>query len=192
MRRAARRVPVPLALLLVVVAVFGVAWALLVPAWGNADEDAHFSYSQTLAERGDLPGHGRRVVSTEQRLSMTLTNSDETTFVPQARPERSRTVERGWAREQGAAARDDGGAKNAPSQSPPAYYLYETVPYRLFAGGDVFTRLYAMRVFSLLWLLVTTVAAWLLAGEVFGRRRRPLQLVTAAAVGLWPTVAWIS
>src|SRR4051812_3568244 len=191
MRRAARRVPVPLALLLAVVAVFGVAWALLVPAWGNADEDAHFSYSQTLAERGDLPGHGSRVVSTEQRLSMTLTNSDETTFVPEARPEWSRTVERRWDREQGAAARDDGGAKNATSQYPPAYYLYETVPYRLFAGGDVFTRLYAMRVFSLLWLLVTTVAAWLLAGEVFGRQR-PLQLVTAAAVGLWPTVAWIS
>src|SRR3954452_8363611 len=191
MRRAARRVPVPLALLLAVVAVFGVAWALLVPAWGNADEDAHFSYSQTLAERGDLPGHGGRVVSTEQRLSMTLTNSDETTFVVSAKPTWSRAIERRWDRWQGAEARDDTGAKNATSQYPPAYYLYESVPYRLFAAGDIFTRVYAMRFFSLLWLLVTTVAAWLLAGELFGRRRS-LQLVTAAAVGLWPTLVWIS
>ena len=191
MRRALRRVPLPLALLLVVVAVFGVAWALIVPAWGNPDEDAHFAYSQTLAELGTLPGHGKQVVSTEQRLSMTLTNTDETTFVVSAKPTWSRTVERQWDRQQGAAARDNTGAKNATSEYPPAYYLYEAAPYRLFAGGDIFTRVYAMRVFSLLWLLVTTVAAWLLAGEVFGRRRQ-LQLVTAAAVGLWPTVAWIS
>lgn len=191
MRRAAGRVPAPLALLLVVVALFGVAWALLVPAWGNADEDAHFAYAQSLAERGDLPGHGPRKVSSEQRLSMTATNTDQTTIVTIAKPEWSRAVEAGWERRQGRAPRDDGGAKNATSQYPPAYYLYENLPYRLFAGSQIFTRLYAMRLFSLLWLLVTTVGAWLLAGEVFGRRRS-LQLVTAAAVGLWPTVVWIS
>jgi 4-amino-4-deoxy-L-arabinose transferase-like glycosyltransferase len=192
MRRALRRVPAPLALLLVVVALFGAGWALIVPAWGNADEDAHFAYSQTLAELGDLPGHGDRGVSTEQRLSMTLTNTDETTVVASAKPEWSRAFERRFDREQGAAARDDGGSgRSSTANYPPAYYLYETVPYRLAAGADIFTRLYAMRLFSLLWLLVTTAAAWLLAGEVFGRRRQ-LQLVTAAAVGLWPTVAWIS
>src|SRR3954453_19881153 len=157
MRRAARRVPVPLALLLAVVAVFGAAWALLVPAWGNADEDAHFSYAQTLAERGDLPGHGEKVVSSEERLSMTATNTDQAIFVTSARSEWSRTIERRWERRQGAAARDDGGARNKTSEDPPAYYLYENVPYRLFAGADIFTRVYAMRFFSLLWLLVTTV-----------------------------------
>jgi 4-amino-4-deoxy-L-arabinose transferase-like glycosyltransferase len=48
-----------------------------------------------------------------------------------------------------------------------------------------------MRLFSVVWLLVTTTAAWLLAGELFGRRRL-LQLVTAATIGLWPMLGFMS
>jgi 4-amino-4-deoxy-L-arabinose transferase-like glycosyltransferase len=191
MRVLLRQVPRPLVLVLAATAVFGIAWALIVPAWGNPDEDAHFSYSQTLVEREELPGKGPLAVSSEQRLSMTFTNTDETTFFPTARPEWSEIVEDEWRREEDSAKRDDGGAPNAIVQYPPAYYLYESVPYTLTRESDILTRAYTMRLFSLLWLLVTTTAAWLLAGEVF-RRNRALQVVTAAAVGLWPMVSFMS
>src|SRR3712207_5527813 len=98
MKAALRRIPAPLAALLGVVALFGVAWALVVPAWGFPDEDSHFSYSQTLVERGELPGKGRFSVSSEQRLSMTATNTDEVTFLPRAKPEWSRAIEKAWRR----------------------------------------------------------------------------------------------
>lgn len=191
MRAALRRIPRSLALLLGVVASFAVAWVLIVPAWGFPDEDAHFAYSQTLVERGELPGKGPLPVSNEQRVSMTVTNTDETTFVPVAKPEWSLAIERPWRNTQHKTKRGNGGASNATASYPPAYYLYATVPYRLAGSADILTRVYVMRLFSVLWLLATTVGAWLLAGEIFGRRR-PLQLVTAAAVGLWPMVTWIS
>jgi 4-amino-4-deoxy-L-arabinose transferase-like glycosyltransferase len=190
-RRRLPRVPRELALLLLVVAVFACAWALLVPAWGGPDEDVHFSYTQTLVERHELPGHGDQSVSTEQKLSMDATNTDPVVIFGFAKPEWSQTLADNWEIAQRSAERDDGGARNTASGYPPAYYLIETIPYRAASSGTLFSRLYAMRLFSGIWLLVSTVAAWLLAGEVFGRRRL-LQLVTAAAVGLWPMTSFIS
>jgi 4-amino-4-deoxy-L-arabinose transferase-like glycosyltransferase len=191
MRASLRQVPRPLLLVLAATALFGVAWAVIVPAWGNPDEDAHFSYTQTLVEREELPGRGAEPVSREQRVSMDYTNTDETTVFSDARPEWSEIVEEEWRGRQHTAARDNGGGTNAIVQYPPAYYMYEAVPYALTRDGDIFSRAYAMRLFSLLWLLVTTAAAWLLAGEVFGLNR-PLQVVTAAGVGLWPMLSFIS
>jgi 4-amino-4-deoxy-L-arabinose transferase-like glycosyltransferase len=48
-----------------------------------------------------------------------------------------------------------------------------------------------MRLFGVLWLLLTVAATWALAGEVFGRRR-PLQLTAAAIPALTPMPAFIS
>jgi 4-amino-4-deoxy-L-arabinose transferase-like glycosyltransferase len=186
-----RRVPRELALLLLVVAVVGATWALLVPPWGAPDEDVHFAYSQTLAERHELPGRGPQQVSSEQRLSMDASNTDQVVFFLRAKPDWSPVAERGWRSVTAKAKRDDGGAGNTAASYPPAYYLYEVVPYELASGSDVLTRLYVMRLFSVLWLLVTTVGAWLLAGELFGRNR-PLQLLTAATIGLWPMLTFMS
>jgi 4-amino-4-deoxy-L-arabinose transferase-like glycosyltransferase len=186
-----RRVPRELALLLLVVAVVGATWALLVTPWGAPDEDVHFAYSQTLAERHELPGRGPQQVSSEQRLSMDASNTDQVVFFQRAKPDWSPLAERGWRSVAKTAERDNGGAGNTAASYPPAYYLYEVVPYELAGGGHVLTRLYVMRLFSVLWLLVTTVGAWLLAGELFDRNR-PLQLLTAATIGLWPMLTFMS
>ena len=191
LRRLWQHVPTPLALLLVVVAVCGTMWVLIVPAWGAPDEDAHFAYTASLADLGRLPGGTGNAVSREQRQSMDYTNTDATTFFPYAKPEWSPVAEREWRTNSRLADRRDGGGVGAASSYPPAYYLFATIPYKIAGKSDVLTRVYAVRAASLLWLLVATTAAWLLAGEVFGRRR-PLQLVTAATVGLWPMLTFIS
>src|SRR4051794_17187538 len=54
------RVPQSLLALLVVVGVVGVAWAVLQPPFQVTDEDVHFSYVDTLAQRGALPGDPTR------------------------------------------------------------------------------------------------------------------------------------
>lgn len=192
MRGRLRQIPRPLALLLPVVALFGVTWALIVPAWGAPDEDAHFGYVQSLTERGELPDDGEEPQSTEQRLSLTYTNTDAVTFFGYAKPEWSPVAESAWRVASNGARRDNGGsAKNATAGYPPAYYLYEALGYEVAQSGDVLTRLYVMRLLSVVWLLVTAVGAWLLAGELFGRARE-LQLLTASAVGLWPMLSFIS
>ena len=73
-RRRAAAVPKPLALLLVVVALFTGAWAIVVPAWQAPDEVTHFAYAQTIAEQGRLPGGARPEVSSEQLASIRRTN----------------------------------------------------------------------------------------------------------------------
>jgi 4-amino-4-deoxy-L-arabinose transferase-like glycosyltransferase len=190
MRRAVRRIPPPLALLLVVVALFGVAWAMVTPAFQSPDETEHFSYVQTVAELGRLPGGKGKGKSTEQLIAETATNAQPAVFSTYAQPESSRSAFEGWLRsDQG--RRDDGGGFSGASSYPPAYYLFETVPYLVAKSGTIFDRLYLMRIFSIFWLLVSTTAAWLLAGEVFGRAPRR-QLLTAATVGLWPMLTFMS
>jgi 4-amino-4-deoxy-L-arabinose transferase-like glycosyltransferase len=190
MIRVVRRIPRPLALLLVVVALFGVTWALITPAWQSPDEDVHFSYTQTLGELGRLPGGHGRSVSTEELRAARATNVDPTVFFTYSQPEPSRGAFDAWLRSDQGAPNDGGGSSSA-SAYPPAYYLYETIPYLLAKSGTIFDRLYLMRIFSVFWLLVSTTAAWLLAGEVFGRAPRR-QLLTAATVGLWPMLTFMS
>jgi 4-amino-4-deoxy-L-arabinose transferase-like glycosyltransferase len=190
MRKMMRRVPRPLALLLIVVAGFGVAWALITPAWQSPDEDAHFSYVQTLGELGRLPGGEGGPVSTEQLTAQTATNVDAVIFSTYSQPEPSHAAFDTWLHSNTGNPKD-GGGPNSASAYPPAYYLYETIPYLLAKSGTIFDRLYLMRIFSVFWLLVSTTAAWLLAGEVFGRAPRR-QLLTAATVGLWPMLTFMS
>jgi 4-amino-4-deoxy-L-arabinose transferase-like glycosyltransferase len=190
-RRAAAHVPRELALLLLVVALFGSTWALVVPPWQAPDEDVHFAYSQTLVERHELPGKGPNAVSTAQRLTMNYLNTDAVVLIPGAKQDWSPLSADVMRDELRNTSASDGGSPNAASEYPPGYYLYESVPYELASGSDLLTRLYVMRLFSVAWLLVTTTAAWLLAGELFGRNRL-LQLVTAATIGLWPMLSFMS
>lgn len=184
-----RRVPRPLALLLAVVTVFMVAWALLNPVWQAPDEISHFTYIQTVAEQGKLPGQDDRAPhSSELEQSALRTNVQPTIFFINARPEVSLPRERDWERVD--APRDDGGGSSPASGYPPLYYGYGTLAYEAASGADIITRLGVMRLASGLWLLVTVIAAWLLAAELF--LRVTPRLITAATVGLWPMIGFVS
>ena len=71
----AARPPAALIALLAVVAIVGVAWALVTPAFQAPDENSHFGYVQTLAERFALPGQpDRPPLSREQVVAGSLSN----------------------------------------------------------------------------------------------------------------------
>ncbi len=195
LRRARQTLPRPLLLLLCAVALLGVAWALFVPPFQSPDENSHFGYVQRLAEDFELPGDADRALfSTEQLLAHDRSNSDQTAAVLQTKPEWSETAYERWRESEARlpdSARSDGGGPNPASTNPPLYYLYESVPYLIASGGDIFDRLYLARLGSVLLLLVTVVGTWLLAGELFARNRL-LQLVAASVAGLQPMVTFIS
>lgn len=184
-------VPRPLLALLAVVALFGVSWALLDPPWQGPDEDVHFSYVQTVAEQHRLPGGQGASLSSAQFDAMQSMNNDPVVFFSYARPEWSKLSYEQWKQRARSDGMKDSGGPNAASTYPPAYYLSLVPAYNLAGSSDVVTHLYAARLFSVLWLLVTTTAVWLLVGELFGRRR-DLQIVGAAAVGLWPMIDFLS
>ena len=203
MKRAAAHlgsVPAPLALLLCAVALVGACWALENPPGQAPDEPAHVGYAQEVAEDFDLPDESRGpTYSPEWELAMTRSNALQAAQVVLTRPEWSQLAERSWQRAADRLPpgnRADGGhadelrGPNPARANPPAYYLYSAVAYRA-AGGDFFDRLYAMRLWSVLLLLVSTAAAWLLIGELVGPRR-DLQLAGAALVGLQPMAVFVS
>lgn len=187
--------PRPLLLLLAAVALLGVTWALIVPPWQSPDEPAHFSYAQGLGEGLELPGdEPGQIFSTEQELAADRSNSLQTAGSLFSQPEWSAAERERWelADERLAAgARSDAGAGNPARSNPPLYYAYEAVPYVAASGGDIFSRLYVMRVASMLFLLVAVVATWHLVGELLGRRS-VLQLVGASIVGIQPMAVFIS
>jgi 4-amino-4-deoxy-L-arabinose transferase-like glycosyltransferase len=188
--------PSSLALLLVIVAVVGLCWALLVPPWQSPDTVAHFAYTQSLAENFRLPGDRHRMaVSSDQSAADGAVGASRGAFYPQASPPSwSRAEYRAYLRlEHGSSppSKSNGGGPNPASTNPPLYYLYAAAGYLIDAGGTGLGRLYSIQIWGVLLLLGTTVAAWLLAGETFGRRRTA-QLACAAVAGLLPMTTFIS
>jgi 4-amino-4-deoxy-L-arabinose transferase-like glycosyltransferase len=188
-----RRIPSPLVALLAVVFVVGVAWALVIPAGQVPDEPNHIQYTQSIAERFELPGDGPNLYSDEQGVALGHALDGTLPGNPLKKPPWTRAAYERWQSTASLFPSDygsNGGGYIWQGDNPPLYYSYEAATYHVI-GGDFFDRLYGMRIFSALLLLVTTTGAWLLAGELFGRNRL-LQLVTAAVVGLQPMVTFIS
>jgi 4-amino-4-deoxy-L-arabinose transferase-like glycosyltransferase len=179
---------------MVAVTCLGVTWALLNAPWQSPDETWHFGYAQSVAERGALPGGQRPTFSSEQITADQYSRAGRLAFNPILRAPFSESDYDRWSRANAAlpgSSRSDGGGTNAAASNPPLYYMYEAPAYLAASGGDVFDRLYAMRLWSMLLLLAAVVGTWLLAGELFGGNRL-LQLGAAAVVGFQPMATFMS
>lgn len=218
--RRLRSVPRPLAGLLFAVATFGICWALVVPAFQGPDEIQHYSYVETLAQQHRLPGaentgepdpnidhstptnktlntlfNGKRHTAGNNPVSTAVLHmlyafNGAGVTVGIAHPEQSELAFKRWLTTTTDSQRDGGGTYPG-SNYPPAYFAFDAIGYSLAVGGNVVDHLYAARLWSVLCLLLTTTGVWLLAGELFGRRRQ-LQFIAAAAVGLWPMISFMS
>jgi 4-amino-4-deoxy-L-arabinose transferase-like glycosyltransferase len=190
--RARARLAHPLTAVLVLVAVAGVAWALIVPPFQSPDEIDHYAYAESLAARGALPGSpGRPGYSTAQAQALSAADSQTLAFyVHSVRPPWDAAAVRAYDRQAAARpARGDGGGPNAEASNPPLLYLYDDVAY-LLSGGNTFDRLYAMRLWNVLLLIGTAAATWLLVGESL-RPPRVVQVVAASLAGLLPEATFI-
>ena len=187
-------IPRPLLALLGAVAIAAVAWALLVPPFMAPDESEHFTYAQSLAENGERPPVGRLEdpeLSSEARGARALAMTRVVVAERQYRPAWDRLSEQIWDIHKDELDRADIVAAGPQANHPPGYYAYEVAPYAAASSGDLFDRLFLMRLWSGLLLLVTTAGAWLLIGELTGRDRL-LQLVGSACVGLQPMATFLS
>ena len=187
-----RRIPPGLGALLAVSALLAVVWACVTPAFQAPDEQRHFSYVESLGARFALPGApDRRGESSQLIAGMNGVNSNQVAAQLPVKPEWSQSAERAWERVDANAPRDDGGGRTPASTYPPAAYAWQALGYLAGSGGSLFDELLGARLMSALWLPVTVLATWLLAGELVGRRRL-LQTAAAAVPALLPMVAFIS
>lgn len=192
-RRRRLSPPRSLLVLLGIVAVVGIGWALLTPPWQAPDEISHFAYSEGLATNFVVPPMpDRGGLSSAQQGAEGANATNPATFYPQsAPPSWSDGAFSAYLKTQRGLSASDGDGQDSAQANPPLYYLYSDLGYLLDKGGTEFGRLYDMHLSGVLLLLVTTLGAWLVAGEALGRRRLP-QLVCASVAGLMPMVAFMS
>jgi hypothetical protein len=196
LRRAAARIPHPLALILLLAALQSVAWDISVPAFQGPDEDAQFAYLQHFAETGSIPSAttGRASNSTEEQEALIWLNLFPLRGNVLTRPAWSSADLRAWhrlERSMPSGSRANGDGPNPQASNPPLYYALMAVPYRLFVWLPLLKRLFVLRLFSALFYLGTIALTWALAGEVFGRVRWKQTLATGA-VALQPKLAFMS
>jgi hypothetical protein len=169
-----------------------VAWAVVLPAFQAPDEQSHFSYVQTLAVQQEKPGQaGKPFFSTQLSEAIQAVNSDQVAAQKAVKPEWDPAIERAWAASAGRAPDSDGGGPGPATAYPPTAYAWQAIGYAATSGGSVFDELLGARLMTALWVPVTVLFTWLLAGEVFGRRRL-LQTAAAAVPALAPMFVFVS
>jgi 4-amino-4-deoxy-L-arabinose transferase-like glycosyltransferase len=189
-----RRVPTPLLVLLAVCLVEALAWCIVLPPLQGPDEISHVAYVQKIGEAREIPwsihgkpGDGGLPYSTELGQAEFLTGVAPLYGNPSARPAGTRLDERLWNQEEarlGHGERSNGGFTSA-LKNPPAYYLYEAVPYLVTSPLGIFDQIFVLRLANIPFLLITVLFVWLVAGELLGRRRW-LQTLATGAVALQP------
>jgi 4-amino-4-deoxy-L-arabinose transferase-like glycosyltransferase len=195
-RHRLRRVPRPLALILLVGALQSVAWNVALPAFQGPDEDAHFAVIQHLAETGNLasPTSGGAPDSSEARAALTTLNLQPLIGNLTAQPAWSSVDLALWRQTERAlpkGAATNGAGPNAIAKNPPLYYALMSIPYRVFLWLPLLKRLFVMRLFNALCYLATIAFSWLIAGEVLGRVRWK-QALAAGVVALEPQLTFLS
>lgn len=202
MAPAWRRVPKPLAVLLAIALVEGVAWCIALPPLQGPDEVSHFAYVQTIAETGSIPWRSSpsanpgNAYSTEVAVAGLCSGITGLAQNLSARAPASVVDERICFADLNRlphGARSDGGFTSA-DKNPPLYYLYESAPYLVLRHSTFFTRSFVMRLANLPPLLALVVFTWLLAGELLlGLPRGPaLRVLATVAVALNPQLTMMA
>lgn len=190
MIRRLRAIPRPLALILAVAAIEGLAWCAVMPPLQGPDEDSHFSYVQQIVDKGTIPwqpgGGSVRQLSTELYTVENVAGLGPLTGNLGARPYWTRADQELWRRADAGLAPDarSNGGYNSALRNPPLYYLYAAVPYEIASSGSIFDREIVVRLANVPLMMIALVFVWLVAGELVGRGW-PQVLATAAA-GLVP------
>ena len=192
---ALRRVPPSLALLLGIAAALSLSWSLATAQLQGPDELDHVGYVEHLAETGRIPSAsaGGGAYAPDEAGALVSSGYLRLLMNRQARPPWSALSEQRFREYEDALPPGALGQANGPNsvgKSPPLYYAYEAIGWKLTPGGHFFGRIFVLRVLSGLLLLAMVVFTWLLAGEVF-RRELP-RTVTTATVALLPMGGYMS
>jgi Dolichyl-phosphate-mannose-protein mannosyltransferase len=171
-RRRLRAVPIALWILLAVAAVHGTAWAFVTAPLNGPDETSHVAYVQSLVENGRGPerGSGSGSYSTEVSIAGEELYLFPIRGQPGGRPvwDRAEEVERNLAR-LGDDGRSNTTGPNPAAVNPPLYYAYAAVAWQLSPDRSVLGRITAVRLATVLLMVLAVLLAWLAAAEVFAR-----------------------
>jgi 4-amino-4-deoxy-L-arabinose transferase-like glycosyltransferase len=185
-----------LAILLVVAAVHGTAWAVVTAPWNGPDEIQHFAYAEHIAQTGQAPqrsegssSFGSGSESTAENIALVKLNLFSIRLQPSGKPSYS-ALDR-TQRELGRlpdSAYKNGSGPNSAAHYPPLYYAYEAVVYKLTPTHSELTRLFVMRLATVPLFVVTVALTWLIATELLAVAWA--RTLATALVALQPKLAF--
>lgn len=175
----------------------GIVWILIIPPFLFPDEPAHFAYTQYIVEEKKLPKNDGKLSphllskseELEKAINLIKNDYDIWSIDPvnlkiganQNIPVDFRSYSRRVNAEN---------YKNAAAVYPPIYYAFEVIPYVIGYNLDIFHRVYLMRFFSLIFLLITLIFAYKIS--FFISNDKVFSFTVAAVISLIPSLNIIS
>ncbi len=136
----------------------GLSWIVLIPIWQYPDEQSHFAQVQDIAELKNNPKTGFNTsleIATAERLLGTERDglgNNQFTYQPYYHIDYSNTKDGLYENFISNLPKDSRTSmvKWEATQNPPLYHIMASNFYRLTTRNNLFTRVYAIRIFSLL------------------------------------------
>lgn len=176
---------------------------MLIPLWQNNDEIEHFAYTYYIVEENELPithggSHLSLITSDELTQANKILESDKISFGVFAR---NQIIHQDFnnilSNNEIKKILADFNRKNtnekylnATANYPPLYYYLEAIPYKIFQNQAINTRAYAMRIFSILFMLITVFYSFKLAQFFFKKNGAPYLI--AILIGFLPRFSFTS
>src|SRR3989344_1930391 len=169
------------------------SWIILIPIWQYPDEQAHFAQVQDFAELGQVPISGNNT-SHEIDLSENILGTqrdgfgiNKFTYHPEYRLDYSTGPYGPYEKEITSLPKSARSqlVKNEATLNPPLYYFLGSVFYKFFYHQDLFTRVYAVRLMSLIFF-TTTVAVAFKIGQLIFEKNNGLALALASLTAFQP------
>ena len=157
-------------IILIIGLIHGLIYVFIVPPWQHYDEPGHFEYVWLVANRLKLPQVGDYDQNMRLAVGKSLLNSSF--FTPGTEPNLIDPSKPIWV---GISQLID----------PPLYYVIEAVPFFILRGTSVNLQLYAGRIVSLLFLLLTIYSAHKLTQELTPTNH-PLQWMVPLFISMLP------
>lgn len=163
------------------------AWIILIPPWQYPDEQAHFAQVQDVAELGGVPQIGpntsHEIAALEKLLGTErdgfgnnqftyhplYTNYNSNNSVGPGEeeivnlPHASRKILK----------------KTEATVNPPLYYFLSAQVYNIFSSGSLFTRIYAIRIFSAFLFIINIFFVFKTAELIFKSSKTHILTLTA-------------
>ena len=175
------------------------SWLSIIPMWHTPDEQAHFSQVAYLVEMGRNPGGGvldttEEIYNSEQLLGTVRdkVGNNKFTFHPEYKIEYTDSLVGKY--EASISALTSTNAKNTfvhqeATRYSPAYYIPATWIYQYLYNQDIFTRVFAIRIWSLLLFILNICVVYKL-GELLFPKDKLLALTIAILVGFQPMMVF--
>lgn len=186
--------------LLLVAAFFnGLSWIILIPVWQYPDEQAHFAQIQDIAELGKVPTNSfdtsyeialsEKILGTERDQF----GNNKFTYHPEYRLDYSDNYfgpQENLITSLPKSARTQL-VKNEATFNPPLYYFLGSFFYKLFENNSLFSRIYVVRLMSLIFFLTTIIISFKI-GQLIFLKSKTFPLVLASLVAFMPMLVFAS